>query len=51
MYRAKYYQGTGGGQSFHALSRHTTLPALPCFYQTKSSLNPVVKGFYGYFIT
>lgn len=40
-----------GMMSFHALSRCTRLPAPPRVHQPGSSLDPVLRDFYGRFIT
>lgn len=50
----KSYIGRGMGgkpQSFQAFSEHATLPKFLRVHQPESSLNPLLSGFYGGFIT
>ena len=46
--RARHGEGVW---SFHAVSRYITLPISPHVHQCRSSLNPVLLGFYEGFIT
>lgn len=44
-------QGMGKGQGASMVSWHTTLLPSPCVHHPRSSLNPVLLGFYGGLIT
>ena len=48
MHKAGYGEGLW---NFHALSEHATFPKSPRVHQPRSSLNSVLLGSYGGFIT